>query len=305
MEGITYPLVSIALCTYNGEKYIREQLNSLVKQDYPNLEIIAVDDRSTDSTVAILNEYSAVHDNLKVFINDINLGYKKNFEKAIQLCNGEYIALSDQDDIWELDKISKLINNIEGAVLIYHDSKFINQNGESINKKMSNILNMYSGKNPEAFIFFNSVSSHAVLFHKRLQEYLFDFPDSGYHDSWIAYVAANVGDIKYYNDCLVSYRQHLTSSTDILKRKSHKVNTNKYQKYQENLSFIRYCCDFSKNRHQFVIDKLLALYSIRQEKAFNYQLFFFLLKNKEMFFPIYKKGRLSVLNFAFKQSKRI
>src|SRR5690606_18169426 len=108
----------IALCTYNGGKYLIEQLDSLVKQDYPNIEIIIVDDCSKDTTLSILNSYSLHYPNIKIHVNENNLGYKKNFEKAIQLCNGEYIALSDQDDIWKLDKISKLINSIEKSVLI-------------------------------------------------------------------------------------------------------------------------------------------------------------------------------------------
>src|SRR5688500_10348209 len=94
------PLVSIALCVYNGEKFLREQLDSLVNQSYPNIEIIASDDRSTDASLLILQEYADRYPYFKFGQNEQNLGYVKNFEKVISLCSGDLIALSDQDDIW-------------------------------------------------------------------------------------------------------------------------------------------------------------------------------------------------------------
>ena len=86
-------LVSIALCTYNGEAYIKEQLDSLIDQTYPNCEIIIVDDCSKDGTVGILKQYADKYPQIKLHINGENLGYTKNFEKAINLCNGDYVAL--------------------------------------------------------------------------------------------------------------------------------------------------------------------------------------------------------------------
>ena len=115
------PLISIALCTYNGEKYLREQLDTLVDQTYKNLEIIIVDDCSTDSTMQILEEYAEQYINIKVYQNKKNLGYIKNFEKALSLCLGEYIAMSDQDDSWALNKIEYLVGLIKDNQLIYED----------------------------------------------------------------------------------------------------------------------------------------------------------------------------------------
>src|ERR1700739_3468336 len=113
-------LVSIALCTYNGEAYIKEQLDSLIDQTYPNCEIIIVDDCSKDGTVGVLKQYADKYPQIKLHINSENLGYTKNFEKAIRLCNGEYIALCDQDDTWDKNKISILIDQIGNNILIYH-----------------------------------------------------------------------------------------------------------------------------------------------------------------------------------------
>src|ERR1700744_3577317 len=94
------PLISVALCTYNGEKYIKEQLDSIINQTYTCIEVIIVDDGSTDSTYDIISDYALRDNRIKCFKNETNLGFNKNFEKAVSLTSGEYIAISDQDDIW-------------------------------------------------------------------------------------------------------------------------------------------------------------------------------------------------------------
>jgi len=118
------PLVSIALCTYNGDTYISSQLDTIINQTYGNIEIIVVDDGSTDNTLPILKHYEETG-KIKLYRNNTNLGFIKNFEKAISLCTGDYIALSDQDDLWELNKIELLVNTIGENMLIFSDSEFI------------------------------------------------------------------------------------------------------------------------------------------------------------------------------------
>ncbi len=98
-------MISIAMATYNGEKYIREQLDSILNQSVKDFELIVCDDCSKDSTVKILNEYAAKDSRIKLFINKTNLGYVQNFLQALKLCSGKWIFLSDQDDIWGVNKI--------------------------------------------------------------------------------------------------------------------------------------------------------------------------------------------------------
>ena len=129
------PLVSIAMCTYNGEPFLREQMDSLVKQDYRPIELVIVDDGSTDATQSILAEYANQHDFIKLHVNDSNLGFIKNFEKAISLCSGEYISLCDQDDIWFPEKTSALMAGIGEASLIYSTLAFIDENNTPLNKE--------------------------------------------------------------------------------------------------------------------------------------------------------------------------
>ena len=111
--------VSVVMCTYNGAKYIREQLDSIVRQTYPIHEIIINDDISTDETVDIVKEYMTRYDNIHLSINPKRLGAHPNFMVALGKATGDYIAISDQDDIWELTKIEKQMSCIEGHALCY------------------------------------------------------------------------------------------------------------------------------------------------------------------------------------------
>jgi glycosyltransferase involved in cell wall biosynthesis len=215
-------LVSIAVCTYNGEQYLRPQLDSLVLQQYDNLEIIVADDCSSDGTIAILEEYQAKYPFFRYYQNSTNLGYKKNFESVISRCTGDYIALSDQDDIWELDKIRTQIEQIGDAALIYHDSAFIDAQGGDMDRKLGDVLTLYQGKSPFPFLLFNCVSGHSILFKRTLLPEIMPFDGNIYHDRWIAFVASLNGGIKLIPKALVKYRQHERSETDILKLKAAK-----------------------------------------------------------------------------------
>ena len=297
-----FSLVSIAVCTCNGERFLKEQLNSLVNQDYPNLEIIIVDDKSTDNTLNILNAFSSQYSNIKVYGNEMNLGYKKNFEKAIQLCKGDYIALSDQDDIWELDKISKLVNHIGDAVLIYHDSLFIDNKGKSLNKKMSNILNMYHGNNYKPFLFFNCVSGHACLFKRDIVEKVIPFPELIMHDQWLAFCATNLGEIKYLHEPLVYYRQHEDSDTNILKRNRKKVSKKKSgrEKVERAAMEFKIFSEYKYLKGKEFVNKLYQLYIDRLNSYLSPALMIFLFTNYKHLLYIYKKSAFNRFNFVYK-----
>ena len=116
---INKPLVSVVMATYNGERFIAEQLESILTQTYSNLEIIIVDDRSTDQSYTILESYAAKDTRIRLFRNEQNLGYVKNFEKGLSLAGGVYIAPSDQDDIWLPHKITTLVNHINDNTIVY------------------------------------------------------------------------------------------------------------------------------------------------------------------------------------------
>lgn len=292
------PLVSIALCTYNGEEFLKEQLDTLVLQTYPNKEIIVVDDGSIDGTLEILENYSVNYPCLKVFKNEKNMGYVKNFEKAITLCNGEYIALSDQDDIWSLNKIELLVDNIEDYALIYHDSEFINHKGISLEKKISDILNMYQGDLPHPFFFYNCVSGHSMLFKGSLRDSIIPFDKNFFHDWWIAALATERGGIKYYDQPLVKYRQHLASNTDILnKRKKPKVNDKRIKEI--NLDWIHHLKGATIS-YKEVLNDLIICFNINQTVKHRYKLLKLMLSYYKLLFFIKKKSSFSKLNYIRK-----
>lgn len=105
----TRPSVAVVMCTYNGEKFLREQLDSILDQTYPISEIIIQDDRSTDGTVALLRQYEERHPNIHVFVNEQNLGFNLNFKTACMRPTADLIAISDQDDVWFKDKIERQV----------------------------------------------------------------------------------------------------------------------------------------------------------------------------------------------------
>jgi len=297
-------LVSIALCTYNGDAYLKQQLDSIVNQSYPEIELIVVDDCSTDNTLNILKEYSARYSFIKLFINPQNLGYIRNFEKAMSLCNGDFIALSDQDDIWDLNKIEKQVKAIGNNLLIYHDSEFVDQNGESLSLYMSDIMNLYRGDQPEVFLFFNCISGHSVLMKKELRNELLPFPEAYFHDWWMGYVGTNLGSIDFIEESLVKYRQHQKADTNILKRKRDNTPKNPISasiKFEQKLLWIKSCVNYPKNKNPEFIKKLYAEFKKNKEEYFSFGLLKLIYRNRDLLFIINKKNVFSKLNFVLKE----
>ena len=298
---MTPPLISIALCTYNGGKYLRQQLETLVDQDYPNLEIVVVDDLSSDNTWMILEEHAAKYKNIRLFKNEKNLGYTKNFEKAITLCKGQYIALADQDDIWTLNKISILQAAMQDNVLVYHDSYFIDENGKRIgNSSISTIYNVYEGESTLPFILSNWISGHAAMFDRKLIEFIIPFDKRFYHDWWIAFAALSTGKIKYVDQLLVGYRQHGHSITDSLNTRApqNKAPEKGLRRISLNLEWLKYMADSSFGKDKEVLKYAYHVLSGIPQKKRRLQAFNFLIKNYDLLFYVTSKPKsfISKLN---------
>ncbi len=205
-------LITVALATYNGERFLREQLDSIYAQSWPTLEVVACDDASTDGTAEILAEYARSH-GLRYTINERNLGYVKNFERVLGMAGGEYIALADQDDVWASEKLARLRALIEqsGCVLAYGDAALIDADGATLNGTLRDALSLeyQRGSGHEAFYLQNCVTGCTTLFHRRLLDHALPIPSGAMvHDWWLAYVAVRVERIDYVDETLVSYRQH-------------------------------------------------------------------------------------------------
>jgi glycosyltransferase involved in cell wall biosynthesis len=294
-------LVSIALCTYNGGKYLRQQLDTLVNQNYPNLEIIVVDDGSTDDTLQILHEYTERYGFIKIYTNPKNLGYVKNFEKAISLTTGAYIALADQDDIWAPEKIALMVDGIGENMLIYHDSEFVDEQGNSLNKKLSQYRNFYAGSNANVFLMENCVSGHALLFKRQLLQYFTGFNTLIFHDHWLAYIACSNGGITYINQLLVKYRQHTQANTNILRQDRGEIKKKEsLVKIEEQLGQINAFASYPYPENNTFKQKLLTLMQRRMYSYFSFGLAWFIYSNRDILLFIQKKSAASKFNFSLK-----
>lgn len=206
------PLISIAMATYNGAKYIGEQLDSIIHQTYTNIEIVIVDDCSKDDTVAVIEQYQEQYPFIYLHINEQNSGVTVTFEHAISKCTGEFIAISDQDDIWELNKLEILLNEIGEHDAVYSNSLLVDANGQSLNKSFTTIMNMKSYYSGAPFLLSNSVPGHTILMKQGFVQNILPFPPKMLFDLWIGFCAAGNNGIKFVNKTLVKYRQHETNT---------------------------------------------------------------------------------------------
>ena len=211
------PVISIAMATYNGEKYLREQLDSILNQTYSDFELVVCDDCSKDATVAILQEYATKDTRIKIHVNDENLGFKKNFEKAILLCQGEYIALSDQDDVWTENHLEVLIDNLDDCYLVCSNAQLIDSDGQLLGGSVKPDSVYIANKGNEQFLQLlhgNFVQGCTCLFKREIIPFLFPIPSEFVtHDYWFGLVAAVKGGVRYTSEKLVNYRVHQNNST--------------------------------------------------------------------------------------------
>jgi len=203
-----FPLVSVVVATYNGALFLRGQLDSIFGQTYPNFEVVIVDDASKDGTLAILDYYETMHPNVRVFKAEENLGFRKNFEKGMLLCKGEYIALSDQDDIWLPEKISTLMRERGDHALIYCNSELIDAEGNRLGVKLTDLKNLLSFASPLNYVVGGTASGHAMIIKKDVAQQSLPVPEMVTHDYWIGFVATFTSPLKFVDQALVLYRQH-------------------------------------------------------------------------------------------------
>jgi glycosyltransferase involved in cell wall biosynthesis len=231
-------IISVALCTYNGGRFLEEQLESILNQTLSIDEIIICDDNSSDNTKDIIKEFQEKYPNkINLHFNKHNLKVNKNFEKAISLCSGDYIFLSDQDDIWVPNKAEKIISifeknpEFEG---VFSDGNLITEFGELFTEKSlwDNVLFFEKNINTKIDLFYyisnirNMVTGATLCIKKEVKQFIFPFPNQKliYHDEWISLLLAFRKKITFTNDKLISYRIHSAQQVGIIKSSSQKRN---------------------------------------------------------------------------------
>lgn len=213
------PLVSVALATWNGERFLREQLETIYTQTWKPLEVVVSDDASTDGTVSILDRYARSH-GLRYFVNPEQKGLVKNFEQAISMASGDYIALSDQDDLWKPHKITTLVESIGDATLIYGNvGEVLDVDGrrgrEHRWEPIFRFARNHGSGNPTRYLMAeNWVVSHSILFKRQLVEHALPIPaHQRFHDGWLALIASKLAGVVYIDEALQVYRRHPASYT--------------------------------------------------------------------------------------------
>lgn len=287
-------MISIALCTYNGESYIDELLLSITNQTFQPDEIIICDDKSTDDTVSkiksILDDWTG---NYRLIVNESNLGYKKNFQKAISLCDGDIIFLCDQDDVWDATKIAKIMtvfNHHDDVLMVFHDAELVDENLDTLSpslwKELGFDYHSFFNGDFSHFVKGNMVQGAACAFKKELFDISLPFPINAIHDEWLALNAMMNGKIYPLHDALLKYRQTgkneigATNKSFFAKVKGlDKLSINLKHRFFEldrytnvwNALSGKYILDDKESRHQYL--KLISnFYSSRREAIFQHKL---------------------------------
>ncbi|HKR28988.1 MAG TPA: glycosyltransferase family 2 protein [Terriglobales bacterium] len=212
--------ISVAMCTFNGERFLREQLNSIAAQTITPHEIVICDDGSTDRTVAIVSEFSrAVRFDVKLVHNQVNLGPARNFEQAIGLCSGELIALADQDDVWYPNKLERLaaqliIDPQLGGV--FCDADLIDEHSIRRGERLWQVFGfgqreqqiVERGEGTRLLCVREVVTGASMMLRASLRPVLLPIGDGWMHDAWMAWMLVLYSRLGFVPECLMGYRVH-------------------------------------------------------------------------------------------------
>lgn len=241
--------ISVAMATYNGERFVRDQLESLAAQTRLPDELVVSDDCSTDNTIAVIEDFARTAPfTVRIHRNPRNLGFSDNFLHAASLCSGDWIAFCDQDDIWLPEKLAVCERQTaiprRNIVVVAHNAEIVD---ERLIRSGVRYLNLNrtcicSGRRlPNLWV----ASGFTMLFRSDLLSGIScddRGPDPGVptsrlaHDVWICRIARIIGDVAIIPDCLALYRRHATTTTNFLSGGNQSVRESK--KVRRQIQFI-------------------------------------------------------------------
>ena len=220
--------ISVALCTYNGQKYIQDQLYSIISQSVPVQEIFIIDDGSSDQTGDVIRDFisnlpPSVSTKIVFKTNQKSLGIAGNFQSCISETTNEWVMLSDQDDLWHSDKVKNLIQAVEQnpiTKLFCTNAELVDETGQTLGYTLFQALKISKWekrklKSPNAFyaLLRRNLATGATMFLNK-DAYLkaLPFPKNWLHDEWLAIIAAFSGSFKLLEINTIDYRQHSSNS---------------------------------------------------------------------------------------------
>ena len=230
--------ISVAICTYNGERFLRQQLDSIARQTLLPDELVACDDDSSDTTIKVLGEFARrVSFSVQIHKNDHNLGSTKNFEKAISLCSGTNIFLSDQDDIWKPNKIetlSRALAEHPEVGYVFSDAELTDQSLQPLGCRLWDSIGFQNEirskfNSEEQFYLLvekNVVTGATLAFRSQIAKRAMPFPESWVHDSWLALISsATKAPGLPIDEPLIFYRQHAAQQIGTISELAEKNKT--------------------------------------------------------------------------------
>ncbi len=212
--------VSVALCTYNGSRFLPEQLASIAAQTRLPDELVVCDDGSSDATPQIVADFgNSAPFPVRFFRNPRNLGSTKNFEQAIGLCTGDLIALCDQDDIWLPEKMARQAEMMEHDPAlggVFSDAELVDDKSQPIGKRLwasylftsAEQRRFKTGKGVAVLLKRNVVTGATLMIRSDLQSLFGPIPDMWVHDGWIAWMMILYSTLALIEDPLIQYRLH-------------------------------------------------------------------------------------------------
>ena len=279
--------VDILLATYNGARYLKEQLDSILNQTYSDFRLIISDDKSTDKTRSIIEEYAKKDSRIECYFQENNLGVIKNFEFLMKKVESDYFMFSDQDDIWKENKIEKSMEVMENdkADLVYSDLEVVDKNLNTTFKsywKLKGLDNKVKKYNNFSALYLNNfITGCTMLCKKKFIDMILPLPNrSKYvlHDYWVALIVSQHGTLSYIKEPLIKYRQH----------KDNKIGSRKKSDEINNFDELRYLFIDVKIEHFTVF--------VENENKFTSMEMRSLSKEALIYFE--KLRRVNIINFS-------
>ena len=317
-------MIEILLATFNGERFLPEQIESITSQSFKDYYILASDDNSSDCTFEILRSYESVlGEKIKVVQSNTHSA-KENFYNLLDMADAEYIALCDQDDFWESDRLKKSLEAIqrlekrygkETPILVHSDLEIVDENLNSQNKKMSELTGIneaikYAKKESKylytisteksfsRYLVENNITGNTVIINKALLD-IYKRPEVSFmHDWWLGMIAFTFGKVGYLNECLVKYRQHESNELGAKNPlELHNIRKRNKQRIREN-----YDCMFAQ------VEEFLLLYKNELGKSRSADTYY-AHKYLNAFANMKSKNRISkirdILKYSFFKSSKI
>lgn len=287
--------VDILMATYNGEKYLKEQLESILNQTYTNIRLLINDDCSTDKTIEILKEYEQKDNRIYVQYNKENLGSIKNFENLLSRVENKYFMLADQDDVWMPQKVEKSLDKItkENADLVFTDLEAVDENLKTITPSVVRYMGFKKNidkYNDYKLVFLrNCVTGCTIISKKELIKKYIPIPNKEpmVHDWWMALMIAQDGKLAFLDEPTIKYRQHSKNQLGIFGMKNYIQKFDEYREKYINLKIDQFKI-YLENKEMFTNKKLIELSqkaviylnNIKTKKYIN-------IKNYKTFFELY------------------